>query len=237
VGAWWRARSKRTQAILVLVGLFLVYAVVAPKSPTPTADTSATATNAAAAPTGAATASATPTPVRTTAAPTPTPAPTPFNFGSGKKIVPDEVPPGTYRMRTASAGCYFERLSGLGGTFGEIISNGNPAGPEIVTVLPTDKAFNSTRCAPWSVDLSAITTNPAADFGAGTFQVGVDIAPGTWRSSGGTSCYWQRMSGFTHAGISEIIANDNAGASTLVSIAASDKGFSSSRCGTWTKIG
>jgi hypothetical protein len=45
------------------------------------------------------------------------------------------------------------------------------------------------------------------------------------------------MSGFTHAGISEIIANDNAGASTLVSIAASDKGFSSSRCGTWTKIG
>jgi hypothetical protein len=139
-------------------------------------------------------------------------------------------------MRTASSGCYFERLSGLGGTFGEIIANGNASGPEIVTIATTDKAFNSTRCAPWSVDMSAVTTSPAAPFGDGTFQVNIDIAPGTWRSAGGTSCYWQRMSGFTHAGINEIIANDNAGASTLVTIAASDKGFSSTRCGTWTKI-
>jgi hypothetical protein len=171
-----------------------------------------------------------------TAAPTAAAAPTPFNFGSGKKVVPDEVPPGTYRMRTASPGCYWERLSGLGGTFGEILANGNPPGPEIITILPTDKAFNSTRCAAWSADLSTITTSPTAPFGDGTWQVGVDIAPGTWRSAGGTTCYWQRMSGFG-GGFDNIIANENTGPSAIVTIAGSDKGFSAARCGTWTKVG
>ena len=34
---------------------------------------------------------------------------------------------------------------------------------------------------------------------------------------------------------SDIIANDNATGSTIVQIGAGDKGFSSSRCGKWTK--
>jgi hypothetical protein len=172
--------------------------------------------------------------VAATPVPTAAAAPTPFNFGSGKKVVPTEVAAGTYRMRTPAPGCYWERLSGLGGTFGEILANGNPPGPEIVTIAATDKAFNSTRCAPWSADLSAITTSPTAPFGDGTWQVGIDIAPGTWRSAGGTTCYWQRMRGFSGTS-SDIIANDNAGPSTIVEIGASDKAFSSSRCGTWTK--
>lgn len=44
------------------------------------------------------------------------------------------------------------------------------------------------------------------------------------------------MSAFTGS-FSDIIANDNAADTTVVTIAASDKGFKSSRCGTWTKIG
>jgi hypothetical protein len=124
----------------------------------------------------------------------------------------------------------------LGGTFGEIIANGNPAGPEIITIAASDKAFNSTRCAPWSADLSAITADPSAPFGQGTYVIGVDVAPGMWRSSGGTTCYWQRMSGFSGS-FSEIIANENAGESTIVTIGATDKAFTSTRCGTWTKIG
>jgi hypothetical protein len=137
-------------------------------------------------------------------------------------------------MRTASPGCYWERLSGLGGTFQEILANGNPPGPEIVTIAATDKAFNSTRCAPGSADLSAITKSPTDPFGDGTWQVGVDIAPGIWRSAGGTTCYWQRMKGFS-GNFTDIIANDNTGPSTIVEIGAADKAFSSARCGTWTK--
>jgi hypothetical protein len=171
----------------------------------------------------------------TAAAPTVAAAPTPFNFGSGKKLVPSEVAAGTYRMRTPAPGCYWERLSGLGGTFGEILANGNPAGPEIVSIAATDKAFNSSRCAPWSAALSAITTSPTAAVGDGTWQVVIDIAAGTWRSAGGTTCYWQRMKGFSGT-FDDIIANDNTGPSTIVEIGASDKAFSSTRCGTWTKV-
>jgi hypothetical protein len=37
-------------------------------------------------------------------------------------------------------------------------------------------------------------------------------------------------------GFTDIIANENAGESTIVAIGAADKAFSSTRCGTWTKI-
>lgn len=231
---WWAARARRTKGVLIVVGVLIVYAGCSPKTTNAPENTSVSTSSVAAVASATPAVTTTPTPVPTTA--TPRPSPTPFNFGSGKKLVPTEVPPGTYRMRTAAPGCYWERLSGLGGTFGEIIANGNPAGPEIITIAATDKAFNSTRCAPWSADLSAITSNPSAPFGQGTYVVGVDIAPGTWRSSGGTSCYWQRMSGFD-GGFGQIIANENAGDSTIVTIGVSDKAFSSMRCGTWTKIG
>jgi hypothetical protein len=236
MAAWWgdnRMFGKAFKATFgvgcaVVVGIIILIAIGAALGPKATPSQTPGAVGATLAP--AVTASAT----ATAAAPT-VAAPTPFNFGSGKKLVPSEVAAGTYRMRTPAPGCYWERLSGLGGTFGEILANGNPAGPEIVTIAPTDKAFNSSRCAPWSADLSAITTSPTAAFGDGTWQVGVDIAPGTWRSAGGTTCYWQRMKGFSGT-FSDIIANDNTGPSTIVEIGASDKAFSSSRCGTWTKV-
>ena len=256
MGRWWSAQSARNRGVIVLVALIAIYVVASPRATVAPATASgtpaiSTAAAAAAASTAsavvAATAAATsapttaPTPVPT-APPTiartatPTPPPTAFNFGTGKKLVPSEVPAGTYRTRTAAAACYWERLSGLGGTIGEILANGNTDAPEVVTVLAADKAFNSSRCAPWTVDLSAITKSPTDPFGAGTYIVGVDIAAGTWRSSGGSSCYWQRMRGFTGT-FSEIIANENSTVSTIIAIGASDKGFSSTRCGTWTKIG
>ena len=176
----------------------------------------------------------TPKPTATPAPPTATPEPAGFSFGSGKKLVGSEVALVTYRTRTASAGCYWERLTGLGGTLAEIAANDNASGPAVVTIQQGDVAFNSTRCAKWTQDLSAINSDPSAPFSDGTYIIGVDIAPGVWRSDGPGSCYWQRMRGFTGR-TSDIIANDNATGSTIVQIGAGDKGFSSSRCGKWTK--
>jgi hypothetical protein len=85
------------------------------------------------------------------------------------------------------------------------------------------------------LDRSPITAARDAPFGDGTFIVGVDIAPGTWRAEGGTSCYWARLSGFGGT-LGGIIANDNAGPSAIVRIGANDAGFRSVRCGTWRKI-
>ena len=62
------------------------------------------------------------------------------------------------------------------------------------------------------------------------------MAPGTYRSSLGDGCYWARLSGFGGT-LNEIKANDyRTGGRAIVTIKSSDKGFTSSRCGTWTKI-
>jgi hypothetical protein len=150
------------------------------------------------------------------------------------KIVGTDIPPGTYRSIGGSS-CYWERLKGFGGTLGEILANDNAIGPVVVTIATTDKGFNSSRCGRWTQDLSPLTTNPTAPFGDGTFLVNKDIAPGTWRSSGGSGCYWERLKGFS-GDLGDIIANDNASGSTVVTIGPGDTGFSSARCGTWTKI-
>jgi len=179
-----------------------------------------------------------PAPVAATPAPvTRAPAPGTFTFGAGKKIVPSEVPAGTYRTRAAPAtSCYWKRLSGLGGTSDDIIANHYTYGPAVVTIIATDKGLDSVGCTQWTADLSAITSSRTAPFaGEGTFIVGTDIDAGTWRSSGMGSCYWVRRSGFTGSS-SEIIANDYTTGSTIVAITATDRGFVSSGCGTWTRL-
>ena len=194
---------------------------------------------------------ATPTPAPTpTLVPTPTPTPrptprptaTPFKpqartFGAGTKVVGVDIQPGTYRTRSGTSMCYWERLKGFGGSILEdIIANELTSHPTIVTISPTDKGFKSSGCATWTDDLSAITSSPNADFGPGTYIVGTDIAPGTWGSSGGDLCYWERLRGFGGGTISDIIANDLSPTRAIVTISPGDTGFSSTGCGLWSKL-
>jgi hypothetical protein len=175
-----------------------------------------------------------PEPTATPRPPPPPPQPSGSTFGSGTKIVGSDIQPGTYRTRSASSGCYWERLSGFGGTLDEILENDNTSGPTVVTITQGDKGFNSSRCGTWTRDLSAITPSQVASFkGDGTYIVGVDIAAGTWRSDNAGSCYWARLSAFG-GGVNTIIANNNG--VSVVTIRPGDKGFESSRCGTWTRI-
>ena len=74
-------------------------------------------------------------------------------------------------------------------------------------------------------------------FGEGTYLVGPEISPGTYRnsdSSGG--CYWARLSGFGGA-LKDIITNEFSYEAQIVSISPDDAGFETSRCGIWTRIG
>lgn len=76
-----------------------------------------------------------------------------------------------------------------------------------------------------------------ATIGDGTWRVPEDMKPGTYRTTTAESCYWTRLRGFSGK-LSDIIASDLSDASTLVvTVKASDAGFSSKRCGTWTRIG
>jgi len=160
------------------------------------------------------------------------------SFGNGTHRVNTDIPPGLYRSRNGnSAGCYWARLSGFGGTLAEIIANDIGAGPRLVAIAASDRGLESSGCATWMQVTGPITTSPTAPFDVGTYMVGTEIAPGTWRADGtGTSCYWERLRGFGGT-LAEIIANNNTALPAIVTIAPTDVGFSSSRCGTWTKIG
>jgi len=74
-----------------------------------------------------------------------------------------------------------------------------------------------------------------ATFGDGTYQVGTDVQPGTYRTRVGSPyCYWERLRNFS-GGINGILANGGTGTPGTVTIEPTDVGFTSEGCGTWTK--
>src|SRR5829696_1574750 len=70
--------------------------------------------------------------------------------------------------------------------------------------------------------------------GDGTFTVGDDIEPGTYRASAREGCYWARLKS---ASTSSIIDNNNSDGPVVVEIKPSDKAFEASGCATFHKSG
>ena len=164
-------------------------------------------------------------------------------LGVGMYVVGSEVAPGHYR--TSGRGCRWERLSGFGGTDEETIGRGY--GPySIVEIAPTDVGFysgcnwgrgvaDSTGTIPYASHVASVS------FSDGTYRVGPEIAPGRYRVASpdglGGFCWWARLSGFGGT-VSEYVGQYRAGYNTysvIVDIAASDAGFVSLSCGTWTR--
>jgi hypothetical protein len=165
----------------------------------------------------------------------PTAAPTSAfqTFGDGTFNVGTDIEPGTYRTRVGSPGCSWYRLKGFSGFAGDIITNDATDGPAVVTIAASDKGFSSSLCGTWTTDLSAIVS-PGSPFPDGTYIVGTDLTAGAYRSSASASCRWERLSGFGGT-LDQIIADGGTDTGAIVTISASDKGFSSSNCGPWTK--
>ena len=59
--------------------------------------------------------------------------------------------------------------------------------------------------------------------------------PGTYSAEGDENCYWRRLSGFT-GDFDQLIDIDNLDAPGDVVIEATDVGFQSNECGTWTLV-
>jgi hypothetical protein len=156
------------------------------------------------------------------------------SFGDGTYQVGTDVQPGTYRTRQGSPNCYYERLKNFAGGMNGILANGVTSAPAVVTIEPTDAGFNSQGCGTWTKDLSAITASRTS-FGAGAYIVGTDMEPGTYRSSGGRNCYYERLRGY-NGGMNGVIANGVTSNPAIVTIAPTDAGFQSQGCGTWTKL-
>jgi hypothetical protein len=160
-------------------------------------------------------------------------------FGAGTHLVNTDIAPGRYFDDPAD-GCYWERLSGLGGTLSEIISNefiSFNAGQWIVDIAGSDRAFKSdSECGTWFN--SPRSGPPANTITPGVWLINQQIAPGTYRGTAAAGCYWARLRDFG-GNVSGIIANDfvSAGGSIVVSISGGDAGFQNDGdCGTWTRV-
>ena len=77
------------------------------------------------------------------------PAPPAGTIKDGTWLVNKDIKPGQYKTANADGGCYWARLKNTEGTVASILANGNPGGPTVVTIKPTDAAFKSARCGEW----------------------------------------------------------------------------------------
>ena len=191
--------------------------------PTPTSELTPTPT-----PVPSPTPTPTPVPI-TTAIPTPTPVPA-QGFGDGTWIVGSDIQPGTYAAGPGLEFCSWKRLSGFSGDFDDIIAIDISPRP-IVTILATDAGFTSGGCNRWMPIADALTT-PSGD---GTWVVGNEFAPGTYAAGPGLEfCSWKRLSGFS-GDFDDIIAIDIS-PRPIVTILATDAGFTSGGCNRWMPI-
>lgn len=157
------------------------------------------------------------------------------SFGDGQH----HIRAGSWRNVSNGDYCYWARLRGFSGETKDIIANNIATeGRSIVSTGANDVTFETYDCGTWVPDVGPITLSPTSRFAGGTFRVGRDLAPGTWRANGGVggSCYWERLHGFSGA-FYELIANAYGTVRPTVTISSTDGGFSSSDCGTWTKVG
>lgn len=72
-------------------------------------------------------------------------------------------------------------------------------------------------------------------WGNGLYEVGSDIKPGKYKSSGGDLCYWARLSSLDGQ-YSSIIANSASTGPQVVVIKSTDKGFKTQSCGEWVAV-
>ena len=88
--------------------------------------------------------------------------------------------------------------------------------------------------------VDAAASSPSTSFGDGHYQVGQDVAPGTYATtvpSDSAFCAWQRENSL-NGSVDAIIAlegPDDPGTHEVVTIEKSDKGFKTTGCGTWKR--
>ena len=179
------------------------------------------------------------------------------SFGAGQWIVGDEVPPGRYFTDPAPY-CRWNRRSGfsIGNVAAQVafVPFESPpdhdfiagrelrfdSGQEIVDIHPSDAAFRTNaECGEWRPEPR--DTGIQERIPPGTWLVGRQIRPGTYRVVARELCYWARVSGFG-AGQEDVVEEglvelDGSEVELTVTIEESDAGFyTDDDCGVWTLV-
>jgi hypothetical protein len=136
---------------------------------------------------------------------------------------PRAYPPSMQRKTTALAGAAIV-LAGCGGSSHTAVT--------LTSTLQITKTVTVTAPPPPSVPKTTMETD-------GTYRVGTDIVPGTYRSAGASpegasDCYWARLNSLNETHI--IDSNISTGPQVVV-IQPSDRAFLTHSCQPWQKAG
>jgi hypothetical protein len=149
----------------------------------------------------------------------------------GFYVVGWDIAPGLWRSTGVGAKCYWERQN----VTQDIVDNDGGLAGGAAMIQPTDFAFYAKGCGDWVMldtnNLPALSAEkqqaPKKD---GVYLIGLNMAPGKWRSNGaGEKCYWEKTST-----TQDIIDNHFGVASVIVDIAPTDFQFKTDGCGVWT---
>ena len=159
-------------------------------------------------------------------------------FGAGTWRVGTDIAPGRYYADPPTTGCYWARLSGFGGSFNEILANdfvAFDAAQLIVDISPSDRGFSTEpACGTWfNTPRHGLQTSITG----GTWLVGLQVAPGTYRAVVTSTCYWERLRSFA-GDLNAIIENDfiNTPQQVFVTMSGGEVGFNTdASCGTWIR--
>lgn len=153
--------------------------------------------------------------------------------GDGTFIVGVDVMPGLYVSR-GNDYCYWSRDADFAE---DIIANDGGGGDRYVRVKASDKVLRTSSCEDFLPAVSGGTPATAITR-PGHFRIGVDLAPGLYRTDAPREyCYWARLADAS-AEFRDIIANDGGAGHRIVQVLPSDAFLEvSNECGTWSRIG
>ena len=122
---------------------------------------------------------------------------------------------------------------GIGASGGGDSAGSAVAGPTVTTTVAGESTSEPAVTVTATPTVKVTETAPAPEAqtamsGDGTYEVGVDVQPGTYVSAptSGINCYWE---------LGSIIDNDNTTGQAVVTIKKSDKFFTSSGCSDWKR--
>jgi hypothetical protein len=98
---------------------------------------------------------------------------------------------------------------------------------------PGRTTVSTTRIPP----TAAVSAPPGAlrsAFGDGTWTVGTDITPGTYTTQTASNCHWD-VEGDSGGGQHGNVASATSSGQVTVVVSSTDKTFTSSGCGTWSR--
>ena len=212
-------RARLVAVLVVGIGVAMALAACGGGSTT-VAETTVTETSAA--PSSPDTSSTTTETTSTTTASGPQ-----TEFGDGTFEVGKDVAVGTYRA-PGGGSCYWSEAKDPEDN--HTINNGVDVKGPTVTLDQSTPWFISDGCGTWS----KATATKQSTFGDGTFEVGKDVAVGTYRAPGGGSCYWSEAKDPED---NHTINNNVDVKGPTVTLDQSTPWFISDGCGTWSKIG